>query len=153
MTTGVTVIGKTMIYFFEYQMGDRNGAQIALMAFGLTGLLVIPFWTFVTLKTSKRFVWMVGSFFLSLALIGFLFNPAETQNAVILNYIAISFGAGAFAITFWACCPTRSNMANGKPVIGLNQWFSDNFCAKISRRIERAYSGRATRCYRLSGGC
>ena len=45
MTTGVTVIGKTMIYFFEYQMGDRNGAQIALMAFGLTGLLVIPFWT------------------------------------------------------------------------------------------------------------
>ena len=105
MTTGVTVIGKTMIYFFEYQMGDRNGAQIALMAFGLTGLLVIPFWTFVTLKTSKRFVWMVGSFFLSLALIGFLFNPAETQNAVILNYIAISFGAGAFAITFWGMLP------------------------------------------------
>ena len=32
MTTGTTVIGKTMIYFFEYQMGDRNGAQIALMA-------------------------------------------------------------------------------------------------------------------------
>ena len=105
MTTGVTVIGKTMIYFFEYQMGDRNGAQIALMAFGLTGLLVIPFWTFVTLKTSKRFVWMVGSFFLSLALITFLFNPAETQNAVILNYIAISFGAGAFAITFWGMLP------------------------------------------------
>ena len=105
MTTGVTVIGKTMIYFFEYQMGDRNGAQIALMAFGLTGLLVIPFWTFVTLKTSKRFVWMVGSFFLSLALIAFLFNPAETQNAVILNYIAISFGAGAFAITFWGMLP------------------------------------------------
>lgn len=105
MTTGVTVIGKTIIYFFEYQMGDRNGAQIALMAFGLTGLLVIPFWTFVTLKTSKRFVWMVGSFFLSLALIAFLFNPAESQNAVILNYIAISFGAGAFAITFWGMLP------------------------------------------------
>ena len=105
MTTGTTVIGKTMIYFFEYQMGDRNGAQIALMAFGLTGLLVIPFWTFVTLKTSKRFVWMVGSFFLSLALMAFLFNPAETQNMVILNYIAMSFGAGAFAITFWGMLP------------------------------------------------
>ena len=105
MTTGVTVIGKTIIYFFEYQMGDRNDAQIALMAFGLTGLLVIPFWTFVTLKTSKRFVWMVGSLFLSAALLGFLFNPAETQNAVILNYIAISFGAGAFAITFWGMLP------------------------------------------------
>jgi GPH family glycoside/pentoside/hexuronide:cation symporter len=105
MTTGITVIGKTIIYFFEYQMGDRNGAQIALMAFGLTGLLVIPFWTFVTLKTSKRFVWMVGSFFLSLALIAFLVNPAETQNMVILNYIAMSFGAGAFAITFWGMLP------------------------------------------------
>lgn len=105
MTTGTTVIGKTMIYFFEYQMGDRNGAQIALMAFGLTGLLVIPFWTFVTLKTSKRFVWMVGSFFLSMALLAFLFNPASSQNMVILNYIAMSFGAGAFAITFWGMLP------------------------------------------------
>ncbi len=105
MTTGTTVIGKTMIYFFEYQMGDRNGAQIALMAFGLTGLLVIPFWTFVTLKTSKRLVWMVGSFFLSLALLAFLVNPATSQNIVILNYIAMSFGAGAFAITFWGMLP------------------------------------------------
>ena len=105
MTTGTTVIGKTMIYFFEYQMGDRNGAQIALMAFGLTGLLVIPFWTFVTLKTSKRLVWMVGSFFLSLALLAFLVNPATSQNLVILNYIAMSFGAGAFAITFWGMLP------------------------------------------------
>ena len=105
MVTGTTVIGKTMIYFFEYQMGDRNGAQIALMAFGLTGLLVIPFWTFVTLKTSKRFVWLVGSFFLSLALLAFLFNPASSQNMVVLNYIAMSFGAGAFAITFWGMLP------------------------------------------------
>ena len=105
MTTGTTVIGKTMIYFFEYQMGDRKGAQIALMAFGLTGLLVIPFWTFVTLKTSKRLVWMVGSFFLSLALLAFLVNPATSQNMVILNYIAMSFGAGAFAITFWGMLP------------------------------------------------
>ena len=105
MTTGTTVIGKTMIYFFEYQMGDRNGAQIALMAFGLTGLLVIPFWTFVTLKTSKRLVWMVGSFLLSLALLAFLVNPATSQNMVILNYIAMSFGAGAFAITFWGMLP------------------------------------------------
>ena len=105
MTTGTTVIGKTMIYFFEYQMGDRKGAQIALMAFGLTGLLVIPFWTFVTLKTSKRLVWMVGSFLLSLALLAFLVNPATSQNMVILNYIAMSFGAGAFAITFWGMLP------------------------------------------------
>ncbi|MGI9438422.1 MAG: MFS transporter [Parvibaculales bacterium] len=105
MTTGTTVIGKTMIYFFEYQMGDRNGAQIALMAFGLTGLLVIPFWTFVTLKTSKRFVWMIGSFFLSLALLAFLVNPATSQNMVILNYVAMSFGTGAFAITFWGMLP------------------------------------------------
>ena len=105
MTTGTTVIGKTMIYFFEYQMGDRNGAQIALMAFGLTGLLVIPFWTFVTLKTSKRFVWMAGSFFLSLALLAFLVNPADSQNIVILNYVAMSFGTGAFAITFWGMLP------------------------------------------------
>ena len=105
MTTGTTVIGKTMIYFFEYQMGDRNGAQIALMAFGLTGLLVIPFWTFITIKTSKRFVWMIGSLFLSLALLAFLFNPASSQNMVILNYIAMSFGASAFAITFWGMLP------------------------------------------------
>ena len=124
MTTGTTVIGKTMIYFFEYQMGDRNGAQIALMAFGLTGLLVIPFWTFVTLKTSKRLVWMVGSFFLSLALLAFLVNPATSQNMVILNYIAMSFGAGAFAITFWGMLPDTVEYGEGKPVTVWSQWSS-----------------------------
>ena len=105
MTTGTTVIGKTMIYFFEYQMGDRNGAQIALMAFGLIGLLVIPFWTFVTLKTSKALC-LDGGQFLSLARpIGVSGQSGHSQNMVILNYVAMSFGTGAFAITFWGMLP------------------------------------------------
>lgn len=128
MTTGTTVIGKTIIYFFEYQMGDRSGAQVALLAFGLTGLFVIPFWTFVTLKTSKRFVWMLGSFFLSLALLAFLFNPASSQNMVILNYVAMSFGSGAFAITFWGMLPDT---------VEYGQW-------KTGHRVESMVFGFAT---------
>ena len=32
MVSGTTLIGKTILYFFEYQMGDRNAGSQALMA-------------------------------------------------------------------------------------------------------------------------
>lgn len=105
MVCGTTIIGKTILYFFEYKMGDRNAGSQALMAFAAVGLVVIPFWTFVTLKTSKRFVWLAGSAVTSIALLTFLVSPASSTDMVIANYMFISFGAGAFAVTFWGMLP------------------------------------------------
>lgn len=105
MVCGTTIIGKTILYFFEYKMGDRNAGSQALMAFAAVGLVVIPFWTFVTLKTSKRFVWLAGSAVTSIALLAFLVSPASSTDMVIANYMFISFGAGAFAVTFWGMLP------------------------------------------------
>ncbi|MEC8566600.1 MAG: MFS transporter, partial [Pseudomonadota bacterium] len=105
MVCGTTLIGKTILYFFEYQLGDRNAGSQALMAFAATGLVVIPIWTFITVKTSKRFVWLAGSFASVLALLALLVNPAHTPEMVIWNYVAISAGTGAFAVTFWGMLP------------------------------------------------
>lgn len=105
MVCGTTLIGKTILYFFEYQLGDRNAGSQALMAFAATGLLVIPMWTFITLKTSKRFVWLLGSSLSCVALLALLVNPAQSVSMVIWNYVAISFGTGAFAVTFWGMLP------------------------------------------------
>ena len=105
MVLGTTVIGKTVLYYFEYQLGDRDAGSSALMAFAATGLLVIPFWTFVTLKTSKRFVWMAGSACAGAALLAFLVNPATSVAMVTWNYVAIGFGTGALAVTFWGMLP------------------------------------------------
>lgn len=105
MVCGTTIIGKTILYFFEYQMGDRNAGSQALMAFAAVGLVAIPFWTFVTLKTSKRFVWLAGSTLTSIALLTLLLNPASSIETVTANYMFISFGSGAFAVTFWGMLP------------------------------------------------
>ena len=105
MVCGTTIIGKTILYFFEYQMGDRDAGSQALMAFAAVGLLVIPIWTFITLKTSKRFVWLAGSAVSAIALLTLWVNPAASNEMVIANYIFISFGFGAFAVTFWGMLP------------------------------------------------
>ena len=105
MVCGTTVIGKTILYFFEYQMGDRNAGSRALMAFAAVGLVAIPIWTFITLKTSKRFVWLAGSALTSIALLMLLVNPASSIDMVIANYMFISLGSGAFAVTFWGMLP------------------------------------------------
>lgn len=105
MVCGTTIIGKTILYFFEYKMGDRNAGSQALMAFAAVGLIAIPFWTFITLKTSKRFVWLAGSAVTSVALLMLLANPATAVDMVIVNYMFISFGSGAFAVTFWGMLP------------------------------------------------
>ena len=119
MVCGTTLIGKTILYFFEYQLGDRNAGSQALMAFAATGLVVIPIWTFITVKTSKRFVWLAGSFVSALALLALLVNPARTPEMVIWNYVAISAGTGAFAITFWGMLPDTVEYGEWKSGIRL----------------------------------
>jgi GPH family glycoside/pentoside/hexuronide:cation symporter len=119
MVCGTTLIGKTILYFFEYQLGDRNAGSQALMAFAATGLVVIPIWTFITVKTSKRFVWLAGSFLSALALLALLVNPARTPEMVIWNYVAISAGTGAFAVTFWGMLPDTVEYGEWKSGIRL----------------------------------
>jgi GPH family glycoside/pentoside/hexuronide:cation symporter len=119
MVCGTTLIGKTILYFFEYQLGDRNAGSQALMAFAATGLVVIPIWTFITVKTSKRFVWLAGSFVSALALLALLVNPARTPEMVIWNYVAISAGTGAFAVTFWGMLPDTVEYGEWKSGIRL----------------------------------
>jgi GPH family glycoside/pentoside/hexuronide:cation symporter len=119
MVCGTTLIGKTILYFFEYQLGDRNAGSQALMAFAATGLVVIPIWTFITVKTSKRLVWLAGSFVSALALLALLVNPARTPEMVIWNYVAISAGTGAFAVTFWGMLPDTVEYGEWKSGIRL----------------------------------
>jgi GPH family glycoside/pentoside/hexuronide:cation symporter len=119
MVCGTTLIGKTILYFFEYQLGNRNAGSQALMAFAATGLLVIPIWTFITVKTSKRLVWLAGSFVSALALLALLVNPARTPEMVIWNYVAISAGTGAFAVTFWGMLPDTVEYGEWKSGIRL----------------------------------
>jgi GPH family glycoside/pentoside/hexuronide:cation symporter len=105
MVLGATVIGKTVLYLFEYEMNDRAAGQQTLLLIAVIGLAVVPFWTWVTLKTSKRFVWMAGSAIASVGLVALLFNPAQSSQIVQLNYIVISIGTGAYAVTFWGMLP------------------------------------------------
>ena len=53
----------------------------------------------------KRFVWLLGSVLTGIALLALLVNPAQSISMVIWNYIAISAGSGAFAVTFWGMLP------------------------------------------------
>ncbi len=104
-TLGLTIVGKTVLYFFEYEMGDRTAGSQALLLIAATGLAIIPFWTWVTLKTSKRFVWMAGSAIATIGLLALLVNPASSMAMVMLNYWFISLGTGAYAVTFWGMLP------------------------------------------------
>jgi GPH family glycoside/pentoside/hexuronide:cation symporter len=105
MVLGATVIGKTVLYLFEYEMNDRAAGQQTLLLIFISVAVVVPFWTWVTLKTSKRFVWMAGSVIASVGLLALLFNPAQSSLMVQLNYVFISLGTGAYAVTFWGMLP------------------------------------------------
>ena len=105
MVTGATVISKTALYVFEYEMGNRAAGNMAMVYFTLFGFIAIPFWTWVTLKTSKRFVWMAGSGVTTLGLLALWFNPAHSVEQMQLNYLVISLGVGAYGVTFWGMVP------------------------------------------------
>ncbi len=105
MVAGATVISKTVLYVFEYEMGDRAAGSTALLYFTLSGFVVIPLWTFITLKTSKRFVWMAGSVISVIGLLALWFNPAQSIELMQMNYLLIAVGVGAYGVTFWGMLP------------------------------------------------
>ena len=105
MVAGATVISKTVLYVFEYEMGDRAAGSTALIYFTLSGFVVIPLWTFITLKTSKRFVWMAGSVISTIGLLALWFNPAQSVGLMQMNYLLIAVGVGAYGVTFWGMLP------------------------------------------------
>ncbi|MEE4203112.1 MAG: MFS transporter [Halieaceae bacterium] len=101
----LSMMSKTLIYWFKYAIGAEEAASLALALTPLVLLFVAPVWAMIAGKTSKRIAWIAGS---SVALIGYLAFFALPMREGVNVYLAVVFialGSSSFAVMFWAMLP------------------------------------------------
>ncbi len=97
-----TILNKTIVYVFKYDLGDRDAARWALSAIALAGILSPGIWVPVTHWTSKKAVWIIGCLLASAGLTAiYVFEIRAIFPMVALLFVS-GCGIHAFLMTFYA---------------------------------------------------
>ncbi len=97
-----TILNKTIIYVFKYDLGDRDAARWALSAIALSGILSPALWVPLTHWTSKKVVWVVGCLLASAGLVTIYVAEIRQTVPLVACLFISGFGINAFLMTFYA---------------------------------------------------
>ena len=97
-----TIMNKTIVYIFKYDIGDRDAARWALSAIAVAGILSPAVWVPITHRTSKKFVWVAGCVLASAGLLTIYLADVRAVVPLVSLFFVSGFGIHAFLMTFYA---------------------------------------------------
>ncbi len=105
MITCMTALGKSVLYYFKYYLGDPAGARTALALASASGLAFVPLWMAVARRVSKRTIWLASCAIYAGGLVVFALVDlrAAWQMDVFLVYMQLATVGLSFA--YWAILP------------------------------------------------
>jgi Na+/melibiose symporter-like transporter len=110
-----TMVGKSVLYYFKYQLHDEPAAGGGLALMGVVGVLFVPVWMAVAERWGARAQWFASVATAMAALGGFL--AAAPATAVGMDAFLILFQAAVtgFAFGFWAMLPDAIEHRSSAP--------------------------------------
>ena len=105
MIVGVTVLNKSVLYYFKYFLRDETGGQLALASMGAISGVAVPLWILISRRTGTRSAWFVanGVGVAGLALFA-LANPKSTI-AMQVFLVVMQVMIIGLNFVFWAMLP------------------------------------------------
>ena len=97
-----TILNKSIVYVFKYDVGDRDAARWALSAIAVAGILSPAIWVPITHWTSKRFVWITGCLLASFSLLFIYFAEIRAIVPLVIALFIGGCGIHGFLMTFFA---------------------------------------------------
>ena len=97
-----TLLNKSIVYFFKYDLGNRDAARWALSAIAIAGILSPAIWVPVTRWTSKKTVWISGSVMASAGLATIYILDTHNLGVLVVLFFLTGCGIHAFLMTFFA---------------------------------------------------
>lgn len=97
-----TIMNKTIVYFFKYDIGDRDAARWALSAIALAGILSPAIWVPISHWTSKKTVWIAGCLLASVGLISIYVVDTRGIGPMVAMFFVTGCGIHGFLMTFYA---------------------------------------------------
>jgi Na+/melibiose symporter-like transporter len=105
MIVAVTVLGKSVLYYFKYLLNDPEAGQLALASMALISGLAIPAWMLLGRMIGLRILWLLAA---GLGVLGLTFfaaveirGPASMQFFLVCMQVVIV----GLHFSFWAMLP------------------------------------------------
>jgi len=114
----MTVLGKTVLYYFKYLLDDPEAGQVALASMGLVSAIAIPLWMLLGRYIGLRALWLLAT---GLGMAGLiLFAAIDVRGVSVMQAFLIGMQVMAVGIyfIFWAMLP--NTIEYGERTTGLH---------------------------------
>jgi sugar (glycoside-pentoside-hexuronide) transporter len=105
MIVAITVLNKSVLYYFKYLLDDPDAGQLALASMGLVSGVAIPLWMLLGRFVGLRALWLIAAGFGMAGLVLFSLvhlNGAATMHLFLIGMQVVSVGLN---FVFWAMLP------------------------------------------------
>ncbi|RYD54345.1 MAG: hypothetical protein EOP60_07795, partial [Sphingomonadales bacterium] len=105
MIVAVTVLNKSVLYYFKYFLGDDNAGQSALAWMGLISGVAVPVWMLLQRRIGTRSLWFLAA---GLCIVGLtLFATIGIAEARSMQIFLVAMQAAIVGLhfVFWAMLP------------------------------------------------
>lgn len=137
MTVAVTVLNKSVLYYYKYNLGTPSAGQWALAAMMALGGAAVPVWMLASRWVGVRALWVVASGLSIIGLAVFLAFGFDRPGSMQLFLMAMQVCTVGLNFAGWAMLP--DTIEYGQKMTGL--------------RIEGGLYGMATLLQRIAIGC
>jgi GPH family glycoside/pentoside/hexuronide:cation symporter len=105
MIVAITVLGKSVLYYFKYILGDVGAGQLALALMFMVSAVAIPAWMLLGRVVGLRLLWLIGAVGGMLGLVlfaGFGIGSIRGMQAFLIVMQIVNIGLN---FVFWAMLP------------------------------------------------
>lgn len=105
MIVAITVLNKSVLYYFKYLLNDPEAGQLALASMGLVSGISIPLWMLIGRVAGLRALWLITA---GLAMAGLLiFAMIDVHEAGVMQLFLVMMQALIVGLNFvfWAMLP------------------------------------------------
>jgi len=118
MIVAMTVLSKSVLYYFKYLLNDPHAGELALASMGLVSGIAIPVWMLVGRWVGLRALWLIAGGGGMLGLLVFSTVPFDDQSKMQLFLIGIQVVNIGLNFVFWAMLP--NTIEYGERATGLH---------------------------------
>jgi len=118
MIVAITVLSKSVLYYFKYLLNDPDAGQLALASMGLVSGIAIPLWMLLGRAVGLRALWLIAA---GLGMAGLvIFSAVQLDGARTMQFFLVGMQVMIVGLNFvfWAMLP--NTIEYGERATGLH---------------------------------
>jgi GPH family glycoside/pentoside/hexuronide:cation symporter len=105
MIVAITMLNKSVLYYFKYVLNNSDAGQLALASMGLVSAIAIPLWMLVGRYVGLRALWLIAAGFGMAGLLAFATIHFDGVGAMQLFLVGMQATIIGLNFIFWAMLP------------------------------------------------